>query len=411
MPAQILHVLFGEDSILRAVDSLRAAAASDAGAKAGADAEAGAGGGLASLQAADLLSSVLVEGEGAALFRLGCQGPDLFYHNQRTRPLSISYGTLLHRRGYGTFCAALLARTLAQRGRAEAAATEAATLGAAVTKITPEAAYALGFSTHAFLDRSLHPYIVCKAGWVSPTRPETERFARCHAFFERIIDSLMLGRLRGTAVAAWDQDSLLAAPCADPGDLLKPMIAAALADTYERAKIDEKLAKRMENAFKDSAGFYRVTNPARTSFGTRINDGYEYLSSDRGRSAVALMYPEGFTPGLDYLNLARASWRHPCETGGADVRSVPELYEEALVESTAFLTATASALAISGKIPAETAAMIGDEGLSILDGAGVPCAPVHAEPLPLDEVLDAQYALRLQWIASRGNVGAGRDFN
>jgi hypothetical protein len=37
--------------------------------------------------------------------------------------------------------------------------------------------------------------------------------------------------------------------------------------------------------------------------------------------------------------------------------------------------------------------------LSIVDKNGAPCAPVCADPLPLDEVLEAQYRLRLAWIA------------
>ena len=42
------------------------------------------------------------------LFNIGCQGPDLFYHNQITRPLAIEYGSLLHRRDYGVFCSKAL---------------------------------------------------------------------------------------------------------------------------------------------------------------------------------------------------------------------------------------------------------------------------------------------------------------
>ena len=81
MPAQILHVLFGEDSLNRA-----AAGISEGSGEVGA-----------------YIDRIL--GDKAVFFALGCQGPDIFYHNQHTRPVSLEYGTLLHRRGYGDFTA------------------------------------------------------------------------------------------------------------------------------------------------------------------------------------------------------------------------------------------------------------------------------------------------------------------
>jgi hypothetical protein len=45
------------------------------------------------------------EGGAAAWFALGCQGPDIFYHNQRTKPSGLHYGALAHRRRYGSLAA------------------------------------------------------------------------------------------------------------------------------------------------------------------------------------------------------------------------------------------------------------------------------------------------------------------
>lgn len=372
MPSQILHVLFGEDVLRAAV----AVAAADGG---------------AGPAAADL--GAFVErtlGEQGGFFRLGCQGPDLFYHNQRTRPVSLEYGTLLHRRGYGAFTADLLRRTMGDTPRSAGPG--------------PRTAYALGFATHALLDRAAHPYIVYKAGWVSPAKPETARYARCHAFFERILDVLMLERLRGTGAAAWDQEALLSRWADPPPETLIDAIADSLRAVFpERAGIDDKLRRRIVNAFRDAAAFYRITNPARTSLNMRLPDGYEYLASDKGRASVALVYPERFSLGLDYLNLSRSPWKHPCRDD-SDSRSFPEIYADAVARAAAVAAPALGTYWTSGSLDEAVERAVGDAGLSPVTPGGLPCPPIHADPFPLDQVLDQQYLLRKAWIAGRASV-------
>lgn len=364
MPAQILHILFGEDALRRGAET-------------------------AAVSELTTFVETLLSEYGAA-FALGCQGPDIFYHSQHSRPVAIQYGTLLHRRGYGTYSVALFERALLKNMDP----------GSPSPLLSAVGAYALGFSTHAFLDRGTHPYIVSKAGWVSPSRPETARYARCHAFFERILDVLMLERLRGVSAATWDQEACLASTCAAPPEGVPMAIVQALIDAFpERAAIDEVLSLRIENAFRDAASFYRVTDPARTSLNLRQADGYDYLSSATGRSSVALVYPERFSLAIDYLNLAEREWHHPCAECAPDHRSFPELYEEALLSASSFLAAFLSHFWEADWIMEGAATRIGEGGLSIVDREGIPCAPVHADPLPLDEVLEAQYRLRLAWIA------------
>ena len=86
------------------------------------------------------------------VFALGCQGPDVFYHSQRLRPVALEYGSLLHRLNFGVFSAALLQMALPVSCPAGECQSS-----------TPAHAYALGFMTHAALDRYCHPYIVYKS--------------------------------------------------------------------------------------------------------------------------------------------------------------------------------------------------------------------------------------------------------
>jgi hypothetical protein len=336
MPAQILHTLFGEDVMAEICRRIHP--------RFGAE-------GIRERIGRDY----------AGAFALGCQGPDIFYHSQMSRPVALEYGTLLHRRGCGAFSAALL---------------EMALPGPPPGEIDALGGYALGFMTHAFLDRACHPYIVYKSGT-----------GQTHAFFERIIDALMLEYLRGEPVYRWDQAGLLAGPCGDPPRGLTELLARALAAVFPgRAGKDTLLARRMDNAFRDCAVFYRFTDPGK-------------ISGDAGvesrAPALPYLYPQKLPPGIDYLNLGGLTWFYPAPGGRADTRSFPEIYAAAVKEGSAALTGFMIRYLETGVFPArEAAETMENGGLSIRDEAGKPCAPVRTAPLPLEAVLAQQRRIR-----------------
>jgi hypothetical protein len=356
MPAQIAHILFGQEVIRICEGLLRE--------KYG--------------QRFDDPIAKL-KNQYSSAFALGCQGPDIFYHSQRRRPVALEYGSLLHRRGYGTFMTVLLKRTLS-------------------SALTSLGAYALGFLTHAYLDRAAHPYIVYKAGWVSPEKPETAKYGRLHAFFERILDVQLLELLQGMHISAWNQDKILTRACEEPPVYLVETLADALRTAYpERAGKDSLLGQRIENALLDAASFYRSTNPQRTSLNYRKKDECLYLKDDQTPASVALVYPEGLPLTIDYLNLARQSWRHPCLEDAEDTRSFINLFQDACQKGAEFLFQFISAFIDTGHVPPDAAEQIGNGGLSICDEAGRPCKPVWSDPLPLDIVLEAQFERRKAW--------------
>jgi hypothetical protein len=315
-------------------------------------------------------------------FVLGCQGPDIFYHNQMTRPVGLEYGTLLHRRGSGAFTAALLKLAL-PRSPASAADVLAHRKEGAITAL---GAYALGFMTHAMLDRACHPYIVYKTAGL-PVR-------NSHAFFERIIDVLMLETLRGKPVAAWDQDSL-AQICDEPPDGLKELLAAALCQAFpERAGKDAKLPQRRDNTFRDCAWFYRYTDPGRTSFR------YPATLTPVERNIIeetplVYIYPEDLPGDIDYLNREYRDWYYPAGDRAADTRSFPDIYAQALESAVEILSPPIAVYLETGAFPiVEAARRIGNGGLSIQDEEGKPCAPSRSDPLPLERVLEQQRGKR-----------------
>jgi hypothetical protein len=360
MPSQILHALFGEDLI----------------------------GGLYRLLAPrfGLITDKALEKIGRdyrGAFVLGCQGPDIFYHSQHRRPVALEYGSLLHRRGCGIFTAGLLKMALPDPPPDE----DDIRNHRREKGINALGAYALGFMTHAVLDRCCHPYIVYKSSRTT------------HAFFERIIDVLMLKKLRGQEAASWEQEEILAAVCENPPLGLKELIARALAAGFpDRVKKDRKLTQRIDNAFADCARFYRVTAPSRTGMGARSGSDGENRSVPSLRS-LACVFPENLPVEIDFLNLDRRPWYYPYVPPAAepkpDSRSFPEIYAAALEAAMNALAPCITQYLENGVFPiAEAARNIGNAGLSIQDEEGKPVAPNFTAPLPLDDILAEQARLR-----------------
>jgi hypothetical protein len=300
--------------------------------------------------------------------------------------VALEYGSLLHRRAYGVFTALLLKMGLPD----PPPDAEDIRLGRREKGINALGVYALGFMTHVFLDRHCHPYIVYKSQYPDPERRAEFRGGLgrgAHPFFERIIDVLMLQRLRGQDAAAWDQ-GMLAGILENPPLGLEELLGRALKAGFpERAGKDRKLAQRMANAFLDAAWFYRLTDPRHAPA-----SGIDRL--------LVYLYPARLSPDIDFLNLNHEAWYDP---GGAsddpgaeaDTRSFPEIYAGALTAAADALAPGMAGYLETGDFPiADAARRIGNGGLSIQDENGKPCAPRRTSPLPLERVWREQAALR-----------------
>jgi hypothetical protein len=374
MPSQILHALFGEDVIGGIYRSIRGRF------------------GIVADKALEKISR-----EYGNVFALGCQGPDIFYHNQRTRPCAVEYGTLLHRRGYGVFTANLLKMGLPDPPPSE----EDIRAHRREKGINALGVYSLGFMTHAILDRFCHPYIIYHS--VSPvsresgagTEGEPCRLGRtAHPFLERILDVLMLKELRGLSASSWDQGTILGAACGKPPLGLKELLARALTASYpERAGPDRFLAQRMENTFADAAHFYRITNPAGdgdsvSRFPPPPGNGETGLSRERIRF-LAYLFPRSLPADVDFLNLKHKTWYYPAGTEAPDTRSFPEIYVHALEAAVESLSPCIVHYLEKGIFPIKDAARsIGNGSLSLQDENGRPAAPRRTRPLALDKVFE-----------------------
>ena len=331
------------------------------------------------LFAAEALRGAL--GEGAAgrlerhgnLLRFGAQGPDFFYHNLRTRPTGLKYGVAAHHEGYGRLTANLVRgfRRLEDRGIDEAVRDELT-------------AFTLGWATHAFLDRVTHPFIVYFSGWVDPARPETEKYFRCHIFFERILDVLTLRERRGRETTELSLPGLLGCGPVLPYPLVKVLLKALNA-AYPRMSRKSLDRRRIENSYADAMFFYTYSDPSEPR--------YRRLALERDREVpnrrLALFHPQELPSGIDFLNRAHAGWRHPC-LGETSTASFPQLYEQALAQAVPALSVVSEALA-GRRSPEEVEAAVGNASLNTGLERAQRCRLQHCAPLPLAELLDGLY--------------------
>jgi hypothetical protein len=302
------------------------------------------------------------------LVRFGAQGPDFFYHNQRTMPTGLRYGTALHRHGYGDFVEGLV------REAHRLSAGPSSELGA----------FILGFATHAPLDRICHPFLGYFAGWAEGGMDSTKRRFHTHPFMERVLDILLLQQRFGKSPAAFDFLSLVRCGKTLPYPVVKAFVKSLNA-TYPAYNYKSRDRLRVQNAYHDTVFFYKVTNHLnpeilKLAFKQDRKDGFR-------ERRVGLLHPREVPRGYDFLNLSHAPWCHPCEKTPVFTTSFLELYEQALTRCIPMLDDLHAVL--SGRAPLEgLGARIGNESL---DTGREQCTPLHSRPLPLVEILEGMY--------------------
>jgi hypothetical protein len=352
MAGQISHIIAGEKALSRAL----AAKESDGD------------------------SAIDCLGEAAGFFRFGCQGPDIFFHNQRTMPSALHYGSLAHRRGCGSLVA----------GFAEA-------LSPAERRIdNPAGAYLLGMATHAAVDRATHPFIVFFSGWAEPGDPDSAALRGCHPFLERILDMILLNRSRGEAASEYDIAASLSGPrgpeAQREADLrIASLWSAGLRSAYPRAAgNDSLLERRSANAVADARFFYAITNPRETSaYALRS----VYAEDDPGRRRIALLYPAAVPDDLDAANERHAAWEDPSGEGVVSRASYLDLIEEGILEAARAVEAALDFFRTANAVALEAA--VGNGCLSICNRSGDPVRPRISRPLPLPELMEAERRRRI----------------
>ncbi|MGA2762320.1 MAG: zinc dependent phospholipase C family protein [Spirochaetia bacterium] len=334
MPAHFTHLLFAEEALRAALG--------------------------------DKAQSILIA--HGNIFRFGAQGPDFFYHNQRTMPTGLRYGVALHRRGFGSLVQEM--------------AREALRLG--VGPGSDLSAYILGFATHGPLDRVTHPYIGYFSGWVNPRDAGTRRYFHSHPFLERIIDVLILRERFHRSLDDFDFLRMVRCGRMLPYPVIKAMVKG-LNTIYPSYNYKSRDRLRVENAYLDSMHFYKLTNHlnpdlVRLAYRRDRRDGFT-------QRRLALIHPRDIPSGQDFLNTSHTTWCHPCDSTTVSTASFLDLYEEALADCIGMLKTLYDVLAGQATLEG-LAERVGNENLDTGRGS---CLPEHANPFPLAEILDSMY--------------------
>jgi hypothetical protein len=232
---------------------------------------------------------------------LGAQGPDIFFHNQRTKPSGLAYGIKLHSTAYGKACAAMAEEL---RG----------------TEKKNEVYYFYGFITHAVLDRYTHPFIISRSG---------RETAGAHAFYERIIDVLMLARFKNISVNKYDFISTLPGGNEIPESITN-FLSKVLIRVFPRSRMRSQCRERVENAFSDALSYYTHTNYIDKEYICRA-----LARDDAGEMSnrwITIVHPMWFPEEYDYLNIENRIWTDPW-TGKKRGESFPELWISAKEEA------------------------------------------------------------------------------
>ena len=311
----------------------------------------------------------LAEPPQLAYLALGAQGPDMFYHNQRRKPSGLTYGSLMHRHGYGTVVSHMASwawsRDLALQSWA--------------------GAWVVGFATHAILDRYTHPYINYFSGWVQPGDPHTEQFRSMHPFMERLIDVAMLQSARNMH------------PPADWVD----MMASSLAASYQVAAGDDDIRDRLNSAYLDARGYYGFTNVVDERY---LEEGlWREQRGEIGARWLSIVHPLAVPDSVDVMNESHLRWTHPCDDKETFTDSFRDRYNLGVERSTAVVTSIADAWNDASqpvdRRRARIEAAVGNWNLSDGRDTERPCKKHHAGPLPLREL---QASIRESVRAGRG---------
>ncbi|MEI6874900.1 MAG: hypothetical protein WCL50_07195, partial [Spirochaetota bacterium] len=316
-------------------------------------------------------------GDRRRIAAFAAQGLDFFFHNSMTAPYSTSFGKLLHDEGYGRLVSHM--------------ATLVASSGASAS--SGPGTYVLAFMTHAILDRVTHPYIVHHSGWVDPARPGTAAYYQCHAYFERVIDVLVLRQRKGTDIGDYDFFSHVDLGPSPP-EAIVGLLAESVALSYPGLASASLTRESLGSAYRDSMWYWEMTNPpGLATLRDRLPAGF----LEPSRRFLALVHPRTPDDRLDYLNYERQEWTHPWDAGVVSRATFMELYEEALERAVPALRAIAAYIGSTAGRPSadarlELEALLGNSGLDSGRTGQVGELPRFSKPLPLAELVEALYA-------------------
>lgn len=182
-------------------------------------------------------------------------------------------------------------------------------------------AYLYGCITHYVLDTTCHPFIFYKTGVYRKSEPDTRKYFGGHNKIEKDLDAYYYKKYT-------DKDYNL---CNVTKEIIgKPVLSSNLIETLN------KVYKKTYN--QENIGYYyqKGVNNARVIYNIVINDRFGIkktlyklldLIINKNQSYISTYSTFIKKPNLDYLNLDKKEWNHPCLPDKKYNHSFEDLYK------------------------------------------------------------------------------------
>jgi len=284
-----------------------------------------------------------------SLFRLGAQGPDLFFY-YKAAPWSRydgieKLGNLMHDQKIGSF----YSESLTYLGNL--------TSGEGYFDV---AAYIAGYLCHYALDRTAHPFIHYTSGIDIEHSRISWKYHIYHRVLESAIDYLSLekkdldpGRFKSYELIKIDIHDI--EPVLRYYEYIIPRVYGMPIDRKQSGELVTGIYKVLRRLY-DPAGIKYYL--------------YRLLELFMGRPGgiTSSMIPRKLDQNIDYLNLKHKPWSHPCYKERVSKESFWEIYERALIEAVKFMHLVSSCIG-TGRMPGGLGSLIGDISYS----SGIKC--------------------------------------
>jgi hypothetical protein len=284
-----------------------------------------------------------------SLFRLGAQGPDVFFYYKAAPWIPYDgiekLGNLIHDEKVGHF----YSRSFDYLNGME---HDKGFFDLAV--------YLAGYLCHYSLDRTAHPFIHYTSGIDSDHSRISWKYHIYHRILESTIDYLMLVK-KGYDPSKYRSFELVMVPPFSIESVLKyykHILAEVYGISINRQQTEELIT-----------GIYKVMRYLYDPSGMKYYF-YRFLEMlmRRPGGITSSMMPRKIDRELDYLNLDHNTWLHPCHKDRSSNDSFWEIYDSAAGEALKTVELFSSFID-SGRLPPSLIKMIGDISYS----TGISC--------------------------------------
>lgn len=192
--------------------------------------------------------------------------------------------------------------------------------------------YMIGFICHYALDATIHPYIHYKSGVYLKAVPATHQYYGNHQIMEATLDAILLKEKRD-----WVSTGMLASRQIDVGPELPKIIPAFYCHQVEELLEMEIDAEIVNRAYRDMLrGLDLFYDPREWKRGVlRV-----VKALTGGKVDYARYFPlHAGDPTVDYLNRRKTKWVHPSDPTEVHHESFDELWERGKADARAWIAA------------------------------------------------------------------------